>query len=879
MEHRAFSPTLRSCLDRYVAEHDAGETASVETILAPTGFTVSQPPHSALPSPRQVGCYSAVVLHDYVNGLLSPAVKAEVEQHLADCMVCTQGLPAPAPKESALESSEHSLKRLPASVDTMHADTMHAGSLTIDSQPREPQDEQWRRVLAPPETPHELGRLGHYVIYRILGRGGMGIVFEAEDPALQRKIALKLLITGSSVTAVHKERFIREARAAASLNNDHIVTIYEVNEFAGVPYLAMELLDGESLNARLKRDGRMSLADALAITRQIADGLSTAHSKNLIHRDIKPANLWIKPVHHSETRDQVRVKILDFGLARNVDNSVSLTDTGKVVGTPYYMAPEQAQGLPVDHRSDFFSLGCVLYQMLTGSLPFNGETAVQVLMAVSHSKPRPVPEYRDDCPPSLLRLLAVLMAKDPRKRPEQAERIIRLVREVEEELQSGDEARRTGRISRRNLLLGAAGIVAVSSGAYYALNRWGWQEQPATGTTPTYTEAEPIPVGILHSRTGTMANAERPVIDATLLAIEEVNQAGGVLGRPLKPFIEDGASNGDTFAQKAARLLESSAVQVIFGCWTSSSRKSVRPVMEKLNHLLFYPVQYEGLETSPNIVYLGAAPNQQIIPAIKWCVAVLKKKRLFLVGSDYVFPRAAHAIIRDQVASLGASIVGEEYALLGSSGFTNIVKKIATSGADVIINTINGDSNISFFRALRAAKLSSSAVPTISMSVTEAELGSINLSDIEGDYAACNYFHSIDSPRNKQFLESFKQQLGSEIIVSDPMEAAYCGVHLWARAVKAAQSVETGKVRQALGNLSFHAPEGIVTVDPATQHLHKTIRIGRINREGRFNVVYSSDGPLRPEPFPTTRSKVKWEEFLSDLQMSWGGKWANPEVE
>src|SRR5260370_1185565 len=272
---------------------------------------------------------------------------------------------------------------------------------------------------------------------------------------------------------------------------------------------------------------------------------------------------------------------------------------------------------------------------------------------------------------------------------------------------------------------------------------------PGSPTCGAPTGGEPIKVGVLHSRTGTMAISEKPVIDATLFAIEELNAKGGIRGRKVEAVVEDGASDWPTFAAKAEKLITQDKVCTLFGCWTSASRKTVKPVFEKQDHLLFYPVQYEGLEESPNIVYTGAAPNQQIIPAVKWCCSSLKKKRLFLVGSDYVFPRAANAIIRDQAADLGAEVVGEEYLLLASADTGDIIKKIQASKPEVILNTINGDSNVAFFRALRAAGITSDKVPTISFSIAEDELTSLNPKDVEGDYAAWNYFHSIAGPKKQ----------------------------------------------------------------------------------------------------------------------------------
>ncbi len=342
--------------------------------------------------------------------------------------------------------------------------------------------------------------------------------------------------------------------------------------------------------------------------------------------------------------------------------------------------------------------------------------------------------------------------------------------------------------------------------------------------------------------------------------------------------MEDGASDWPTFARKAEKLISEDKVCTVFGCWTSASRKTVKPVFEKHNHLLFYPLQYEGLEQSPNIVYTGAAPNQQIIPAMKWSCSFLKKKRLFLVGSDYVFPRAAHVIIRDQAADLGADIVGEEYLPLGATDMSALIQKIQARKPDMIFNTINGDSNVAFFRALRQAGLTSEKLPTISFSVSEEELSSLRAKDVQGDYAAWNYFQSIDLPENQDFVGRFRARFGPERILSDPMEAAYIAVHIWARMVELAGNDDVNAIRQAIHDQTFEAPEGKVTLDPLTHHISKFIRIGRITETGRFEVVYCSDGPIMPVPYPPTRSKADWEAVLSDLHLLWGGHWANPEA-
>ncbi|MBX3101525.1 MAG: urea ABC transporter substrate-binding protein [Bacteroidetes bacterium] len=384
-----------------------------------------------------------------------------------------------------------------------------------------------------------------------------------------------------------------------------------------------------------------------------------------------------------------------------------------------------------------------------------------------------------------------------------------------------------------------------------------------------------IYVGVLHSLTGTMSISEIAVKDATLMAIDELNEKGGLLGKKIVPIVVDGKSDWPIFASEAEKLIKDKKVDVIFGCWTSASRKTVKPVFEANNHLLFYPVQYEGLEQSPNIVYTGAAPNQQIIPAAKWAMDKGWTK-IFLIGSDYVFPRTANAIIKDQVKGLGGTIVGEEYILLGSKDVDAAIAKIKASGAQVILNTINGDTNVEFFKKLRAAGITPEKMPTISFSIAEDELRSMNVKEMVGDYAAWNYFMSIESADNKGFVERYKKKFGDTRVTDDPIEAGYFGVYLWANAVKKANTSAVGEVRKALGELSYDAPEGLVYIDGPTQHTWKAVRIGQIKENGQFDIVWSSEKPIRPVPFPDTRTREEWEKFLSDLYEGWGKSWANP---
>lgn len=370
--------------------------------------------------------------------------------------------------------------------------------------------------------------------------------------------------------------------------------------------------------------------------------------------------------------------------------------------------------------------------------------------------------------------------------------------------------------------------------------------QPRTSTNGEQSAA-PIRVGILHSLSGTMAVSEQSLVDAAMMAIDEINARGGVLGRKLLPVIEDGASDWPTFALKAEKLIVEDKVASVFGCWTSSSRKSVLPIVEKHRNLLWYPVQYEGEESSPNIIYTGATPNQQIIPAVDWCRREFGPK-MFLVGSDYIFPRTANEIIRLRLADFGAIPAGEEYLPLGSQDFDDVVAQIVRSKPSVVLNTINGDSNRAFFAALKAAGIDHQ-IPVMSFSIAEHELRDIGLNLTTGHYGSWTYFQSIDTPANRRFIREFRKRYGAERVTDDPIEAAYSQVHMFAKAVEKARSTDVDAIRHAAKGLIYAAPGGLIRVDPRNQHAWKVAHIGRIQANGQFRIVWSSEDPLPPRPW------------------------------
>ena len=362
-----------------------------------------------------------------------------------------------------------------------------------------------------------------------------------------------------------------------------------------------------------------------------------------------------------------------------------------------------------------------------------------------------------------------------------------------------------------------------------------------------------VTVGLLHSLTGSMAISETSVRDAELLAISEINEAGGVNGAQIEYIEEDGASEPSTFATKAEKLIDSDGVSTIFGCWTSSSRKAVKPIVEDYNALLWYPVQYEGMESSPNIVYTGAAPNQQIVPAIEYLLDQ-GYKNFFLLGSDYVFPRTANMIITAQVEAAGAKVVGEEYADMDQADFAAIIAKIEAAQPDVIINTLNGTGNVSFFKQMSEKNYTAETYPTMSFSIAEEEVATIGADILKGHMVSWNYYQTTDTEENKKFVEAYKAMFGEDRVTSDPAEAAYDAVYLWKAACEKAGSFDVDSVLEAIrtGEISFDAPEGTVTINGENQHLAKPVRIGQVGEDGLIYEIYSTDGPIDPDPYLTS---------------------------
>ncbi len=376
----------------------------------------------------------------------------------------------------------------------------------------------------------------------------------------------------------------------------------------------------------------------------------------------------------------------------------------------------------------------------------------------------------------------------------------------------------------------------------------------------TTTSGDTIKVGILHSLSGTMAISEVSVKDAEMMAIDEINAAGGVLGKKIEPVIEDGASDWPKFAEKAKKLLQSDKVATVFGCWTSASRKAVLPVFEENNGLLWYPVQYEGMESSPNIFYSGAAPNQQIVPAVDWLLEN-KGKKFFLLGSDYVFPRTANKIIKAQLAAKGGELVAEEYTPMGHTDYSTIINKIKSVKPDVVFNTLNGDSNVAFFKQLKDAGITPADLTTLSVSVAEEEVRGIGADNMAGHLVSWNYYQTTDTPENETFVQKYKAKYGADRVTDDPIEAAYINVYLWAKSVEKAGSIEVDKVKEAAKGLEFKAPEGTVKIEGENQHIWKPVRIGEVQADGLIKEVWSTPESVKPDPY---LKSYDWAKGLSN---------------
>lgn len=391
-------------------------------------------------------------------------------------------------------------------------------------------------------------------------------------------------------------------------------------------------------------------------------------------------------------------------------------------------------------------------------------------------------------------------------------------------------------INRRQLVKAGGSMIVLGTGA--------------ASLVPTAAGAQDtVKLGLLHSLSGTIAIAEASLVDAEKLAIEEINAAGGVLGRRIEVVVEDGASDNPTFAEKARKLIERDKVAAIVGCYTSASRKAVLPALNQGKGLLFYPTYYEGQEQDKRVIYPSQEATQSVIAAVEW-LAREKGKTFFLVGSDYIYPRTCNKIAKPSIARVGGKVLGEEYAPLGHTEFSSIINKIKAAKPDCIYSTVVGGSNVAFYKQLRAAGLDGTKQVLLSTVVSENEIEGIGKENAAGYYACMGYFQSIKSPANERFVKAFKAKYGQQRVIGDPMQVAYNSVYLWKQAVEKAKSFEPDKVLAAAAEVQLDAPEGKVRVHKTNHHVWKKVRIGRARPDGQFDIVWESPSEIEPNPFP-----------------------------
>ena len=377
-------------------------------------------------------------------------------------------------------------------------------------------------------------------------------------------------------------------------------------------------------------------------------------------------------------------------------------------------------------------------------------------------------------------------------------------------------------------------------------------------------QAAPIKVGVLHSLSGTMAISETALRDTVLMMVEGINSRGGLLGRRVEAVVVDPASNWPLFAEKARELLQVAKVDVTFGCWTSVSRKSVLPVFEELNGLLFYPVQYEGEEQSRNVFYTGAAPNQQAIPAVEYLMSKDggEARRIALLGTDYVYPRTTNRILRAFLNSKGIADadIMEEYTPFGHSDWQGIVARVKRFAGEgkrtAIVSTINGDANVPFYRELGNQGIKAEDIPSVAFSVGEEELAGIDTKPLVGHLAAWNYFMSVNSPANTEFKAQWQAFIKNpRRVTNDPMEATLVGFRMWAQAVAKAGTTAVDPVREAMYGQKVDAPCGYTLEMHRNHHLSKPVMIGEVMENGQFNIVWKTSGPIIAE---------NWSPFIPE---------------
>ena len=424
---------------------------------------------------------------------------------------------------------------------------------------------------------------------------------------------------------------------------------------------------------------------------------------------------------------------------------------------------------------------------------------------------------------------------------------------------------------RWKFLLGIVGASIVLTSV--VMSSFGWRSVTMLGSLLRRAEA-PVRIGLLHSQTGTMAISEKSILDAEILAIEEVNAAGGVAGRQVVSSAPDCRSDPNVFATEARRLIEQEQAVALFGCWNSESRKAVIPVVNEAKSLLFFPGNFEGIEKSSRVIYTGGVANQVILPAVRWGYDAINARRFFVVGLEEVTSRCGAEIAKDAIKAAGAEVVGESYTVPLTPSVDAIVDAIRQAKPDLVLNFLFGESNLAFYAAMRRAGLGADKLPIIAFGVGEDESRRFPTADIVGQYAAWNYFQSVPRPENREFVRRFQARYGSDRVIGDAMVAAYNGIKFWAQASNEVGLGDSLAVTTNLRRQSINAPDGIITIDAESQIAWRPFHLGRLRADNQFELVYSINKPVRPVLVVGTRSAEDWTTFLDSLKTRWRGRWS-----
>lgn len=418
------------------------------------------------------------------------------------------------------------------------------------------------------------------------------------------------------------------------------------------------------------------------------------------------------------------------------------------------------------------------------------------------------------------------------------------------------------------------GLAAALALAWTLAVLLGWQ--PARAIVAAFRPAAPsIHVGLLHSRTGPLAISEQSVLEAEIMAIQEINAAGGVAGRRITYSAPDCQSDPNVFAAQARHLLEREHAVALFGGWTSECRKAMLPAVEERRGLLFFPGNFEGAERSPRVVYAGGAANQSVLPAVRWAIDTLKARRFYVLGAEEVWSRTSAEVAKDAVRCGGGEVAGETFVAPATANYDALIESIRQAKPDVVLNFLFGQANPKLYPALRRGGLAAAQLPVIAFGFSEDESRRFAPGDLEGHYAAWNYFQSVTRPENEEFVRRFHARTNSGRVVGDAMVAAYNGVRFWAQAAAEVDSPDAEAVLVNLDRQSIDAPDGIVTVDAESRAVWRPFHLGRYRPDGQFQIIHSIAKPIRPVTYVGTRPAAEWAGFVEGLRSRWRGRWSD----